>query len=608
MLSLALNGASQRVINRSYQSWYYNYVFSIKAKTMDAAILEKVNVWLNGNYDQAAKDEIKRMQASSPDELTESFYRNLEFGTGGLRGIMGVGTNRMNKYTVGIATQGFANYLKKVYGNAEIKTAIAHDCRNNSRFFAETAANVFAANGIKVYLFEALRPTPELSFTIRHLGCQGGLVLTASHNPKEYNGYKAYWNDGGQLVPPHDKNVIEEVNAISSVDEVQWSGQEANISMLGKGMDDAFIDMVKGLSIYPDVIEKQKDLKIVYTPIHGTGITLVPQVLQRFGFTNVHIVEEQATPDGNFPTVVYPNPEESEAMSIGLKKAKELDADILLGTDPDADRVGIAIKNPKGEWVLMNGNQTAVLAFNYIIEARKVKGIAQPNDMVIKTIVTTNLIDDIAAASGVTCYNVLTGFKWIAELITEKLGKENFIVGGEESYGLMIGDKLRDKDAISAVAMLCEMAAYEKNQGRSLFEKLLDLYVQNGYYKESLISITKKGMRGAEEIAEMMQGYRDNPPAAIAGTPVVQLLDYQTQVGKNLQSGNVWDIELPKSNVLQFILEDGSKISARPSGTEPKIKFYFSVKSPLESVDKFEETEKKMEDNIQAIISDMKLK
>lgn len=575
---------------------------------MDAAILEKVNVWLNGNYDQETKEEIKRMEASSPDELTESFYRSLEFGTGGLRGIMGVGTNRMNKYTVGMATQGFANYLKKVYGNAEIKVAIAHDCRNNSRYFAETAANVFAANGIKVYLFEDLRPTPELSFTIRHLGCQGGLVLTASHNPKEYNGYKAYWNDGGQLVPPHDKNVIEEVNAISSVDEVQWSGQEANISMLGKGMDETFIEMVKGLSIYPEVIEKQKDLTIVYTPIHGTGITLVPQVLQRFGFTNVHIVEEQATPDGNFPTVVYPNPEESEAMSIGLKKAKELGADILLGTDPDADRVGIAIKNPKGEWVLMNGNQTAVLAFNYIIEARKVKGIAQPNDMVIKTIVTTNLIDDIAASSSVTCYNVLTGFKWIAELITEKQGKENFIVGGEESYGLMIGDKLRDKDAISAVAMLCEMAAYEKNQGRSLFEKLLDLYVQNGYYKESLISITKKGMRGAEEIAEMMQGYRDNPPAAIAGTPVVQLLDYQTQVGKNLQSGNVWDIELPKSNVLQFILEDGSKISARPSGTEPKIKFYFSVKSPLESVDKFEETEKKMDEKIQAIISDMKLK
>jgi phosphoglucomutase len=575
---------------------------------MNPAILEKVNVWLNGNYDQATKDEIKRMQDTSPDELADAFYRNLEFGTGGLRGIMGVGTNRMNKYTIGTATQGFANYLKKVYGNAEIKLAIAHDCRNNSRFFAETTANVFAANGIKVYLFEALRPTPELSYTIRHLGCHGGVVITASHNPKEYNGYKAYWNDGGQLVPPHDKNVITEVEAITSVDEVQFSGGEENISMLGKGMDDAFIDMVKSLSIYPEVIEQQKDLKIVYTPIHGTGITLMPQVLQRFGFTNVTIVEEQATPDGNFPTVVYPNPEESEAMSIGLKKAREIDADILLGTDPDSDRVGIGIKNTKGEWVLMNGNQTAVLAFNYVIEARKAKGVAQPNDMVVKTIVTTNMIDDIAATNGVTCYNVLTGFKWIAELITEKLGKENYIIGGEESYGLMVGDKIRDKDAISAVAMLCEMAAYEKNKGRSLYEKLLDLYVQYGFYKENLISITKKGMRGAEEIAEMMQGFRDNPPATINGSPVVQLLDYQTSVGKNLQSGNVWDIELPKSNVLQFILEDGSKISARPSGTEPKIKFYFSVKTRLESPDKFEETQKQLDEKIQGIINDMKLK
>jgi phosphoglucomutase len=575
---------------------------------MDAAILEKANAWLNGNYDQATKDEVRQLQETSPEELAESFYRSLEFGTGGLRGIMGVGTNRMNKYTVGMATQGFANYLKKVYGTAEIKVAIAHDCRNNSRFFAETTANVFAANGIKVYLFEALRPTPELSYTIRHLSCQAGVVLTASHNPKEYNGYKAYWNDGGQLVPPHDKNVITEVDAITSVDEVLFTGGEENISILGKGMDEAFIDMVKSLSIYPEVIEKQKDLKIVYTPIHGTGITLMPQVLERFGFTNVTIVDEQATPDGNFPTVVYPNPEESEAMSIGLKKAKEIDADILLGTDPDSDRVGIAIKNTKGEWVLMNGNQTAVLAFNYMIEARKVKGIAQRNDMVIKTIVTTNLIDDIAAASGVTCYNVLTGFKWIAELITEKLGKENYIIGGEESYGLMIGDKIRDKDAISAVAILCEMAAYQKNQGQSLFEKLIDLYVQYGYYKEGLISITKKGMRGAEEIAEMMQGFRDNPPATINGSPVVQLLDYETQVGKNLQGGSVWDIELPKSNVLQFILEDGSKISARPSGTEPKIKFYFSVKTSLESADKFDETEKQMEDKIKAIIGDMRLK
>ena len=575
---------------------------------MDAAINDKVNVWLNGNYDEATKAEIKKMQAAGGDELTDAFYRNLEFGTGGLRGIMGVGTNRMNKYTVGMATQGFANYLKKVHGNAEIKVAIAHDCRNNSRFFAETVANVFAANGLKVYLFEALRPTPELSFAVRHLGCQAGVVCTASHNPKEYNGYKAYWNDGGQLVPPHDKNVIKEVDAISSVDDVKWSGGEANISMLGKDMDDAFIEMVKGLSIYPEAIERQKDLKIVYTPIHGSGIMLMPQVLKRFGFTNVTIVEEQATPDGNFPTVVYPNPEEAEAMSIGLKKAKEMDAEILLGTDPDSDRVGIAIKNTKGEWVLMNGNQTAVLAFNYMIEARKAKGISKPNDMVVKTIVTTNLIDDLAAANGITCYNVLTGFKWIAELMTEKEGKENYIIGGEESYGLMIGDKIRDKDAISAVALLCEMAAYEKDKGRSLFEKLIDLYVQHGLYKESLISITKNGMRGAEEIAEMMQGYRENPPIAIDGVPVVELLDYQMQVGKNLKDGSNWEIKLPKSNVLQFVLEDGSKISARPSGTEPKIKFYFSVKTKLESADKFYETMEGLDIKIAAIEKDMNLR
>ena len=575
---------------------------------MDAAINEKVNLWLNGNYDDATKAEIKKIQSAGGDELAEAFYRNLEFGTGGLRGIMGVGTNRMNKYTVGMATQGFANYLNKVYGDAEVKVAIAHDCRNNSRFFAETVANVFAANGIKVFLFEALRPTPELSFTIRHLGCQAGVVCTASHNPKEYNGYKAYWNDGGQLVPPHDKNVIKEVDAISSVDEVKWNGGEANITIIGKEMDEAFIEMVKGLSVYPEAIERQKDLKIVYTPIHGSGITLMPQVLKRFGFDNVTIVEEQAVPDGNFPTVVYPNPEEAEAMSIGLKKAKEMDAEILLGTDPDSDRVGIAVKNTKGEWVLMNGNQTAALAFNYMIEARKAKGLSKPNDMVVKTIVTTNLIDDLAAANGITCYNVLTGFKWIAELMTEKEGKENYIIGGEESYGLMIGDKIRDKDAISAVAILCEMAAYEKDKGRSLFEKLIDLYVQFGLYKEGLISITKKGMRGAEEIAEMMQEYRENPPKELQGVPVVQLLDYDMQVGKNLKDGSSWTIELPKSNVLQFVLEDGSKISARPSGTEPKIKFYFSVKTKLESADKFYETEKELDARIDAIAKEMGLK
>jgi phosphoglucomutase len=547
------------------------------------------------------------MQAENPKELAESFYRNLEFGTGGLRGIMGVGTNRMNKYTVGMATQGFANYLNQTYPGGPVRVAIAHDCRNNSRFFAETTANVFAANGIKVFLFEALRPTPELSFAIRHLGCQGGVVCTASHNPKEYNGYKAYWNDGGQLVPPHDKNVIKEVEKIASVDDVKWNGGEANITLIGKEMDEEYIEMVKSLSVYPEVIEKQHDLKIVYTPIHGTGITLVPQVLKRFGFTNVHIVEEQSNISGDFPTVVYPNPEESEAMSIGMKKAKELDADILLGTDPDSDRVGIGVKDHNGNWVLVNGNQTAVLAFNYMIEARKAKGIAKPNDMVVKTIVTTELIDEIAKGNNITCYNVLTGFKWIAELIREKEGKENYVVGGEESYGLMIGDKVRDKDAVSAVALLCEMAAYEKNKGRSLFAKLIDLFVQYNFYKEHLISITKKGMDGQQQIADMMAGFRNNPPKTLAGSDVVQLLDYELRKGKDLKTGQQWDIKLPKSNVLQFILADGSKISARPSGTEPKIKFYFSVNTKLKSAAEYDKTNAALDEKIKAIISDMKL-
>ncbi|MCX6205251.1 MAG: phospho-sugar mutase [Bacteroidetes bacterium] len=574
---------------------------------MDAAIQERVNVWANGNYDQTTKDAISQMQANNTDELADSFYRNLEFGTGGLRGIMGVGTNRINKYTIGMATQGFANYLKKTYGSAEIKVAIAHDSRNNSRFFAETTANVFAANGIKVFLFEALRPTPELSFAIRHLGCNGGVVCTASHNPKEYNGYKAYWNDGGQLVPPHDKNVIKEVEAVSGIDEVKWNGGEANITILGKDMDADYIKMVKGLSVYPDVIARQHDLKIVYTPIHGTGITLVPEVLKTFGFTNVTIVEEQATPDGNFPTVAYPNPEEAATMGIGLKLAKELDADILLGTDPDADRVAIGVKNHKGEWVLMNGNQTAVLACNYMMEARKAKGIAQPNDMVITTIVTTQMINDLAAGYGVACYNVLTGFKWIAELIKAKAGQENYIIGGEESFGLMIGDQVRDKDAISAVALMCEMAAYAKDQGLTLFDKMIELYQQYGFYYENLISITKKGMNGQKEIADMMDGYRKNPPLTIDGSKVLQLLDYELSIGSNPSTGETWPITLPKSNVLQFITEEGSKISARPSGTEPKIKFYFSVKTSLASKDAFDATFAVLEDKIKRIIVDMHL-
>lgn len=574
---------------------------------MNTETQQKINAWLEGNYDQEVKDTIKKMEAENPQELEEAFYKNLEFGTGGLRGIMGVGTNRMNKYTVGMATQGYANYLKQSFGD-DVSVAVAHDSRNNSRFFAETTANVFAANGIKVYLFEALRPTPELSFTIRHFGCKGGVVCTASHNPKEYNGYKAYWDDGAQLVPPHDKNVIVEVEKIEKVEDVKWSGGEANITIIGADVDAAYMDMVKGLSVYPEVCAAQHDLKIVYTPIHGTGIMLVPQVLQKFGFDNVHIVEEQRQPDGNFPTVVYPNPEEKETMSIGLRKAQELDADILLGTDPDADRVGIGVKNHKGEWILMNGNQTALLAFNYMIEARKTKGIAQPHDMVVKTIVTTDMIDVIAKASGVTCYNVLTGFKWISKLIREKEGKEKYIIGGEESFGLMIGDAIRDKDAVSAVALICEMAAYEKNKGRSLFDKLVDLYVQYGFYKEDLVSITKKGMNGAKEIADMMEGYRSNPPKTIDGVPVEKLLDYELQVGRNLSTGESWTINLPKSNVLQFELGDGTRISARPSGTEPKIKFYFSVNTQLANAAGFEAAEKELDDKIARIIDGMGLK
>lgn len=574
---------------------------------MDSAIQQKVDTWLNGNFDADTKDEIRKMQAGNTTELADSFYRNLEFGTGGLRGIMGVGTNRMNKYTVGMATQGYANYLKASFPGEEVRVAIAHDSRNNSRFFAETTANVFGANGIKVFLFESLRPTPELSFAIRHLKCKGGVVCTASHNPKEYNGYKAYWVDGGQLVPPHDKNVIKEVEKIASVDDVKWTGGEANITLIGKEMDEAYIKMVKGLSVYPEVIAKQHDLKIVYTPIHGTGIKLVPEVLKQFGFTNVNIVKEQSEPDGNFPTVVYPNPEEKETMSIGLKKAKELDADILLGTDPDADRVGIGVKDNHGNWVLMNGNQTAVLAFNYLLEARKTKGIAQPNDMIITTIVTTGMADGLAKGNNVACYRVLTGFKWIAEMIRLKEGKENYVIGGEESFGLMIGDKIRDKDAVSAVALLCEMAAYEKEKGKTLFEKLLELYVQYGFYKEDLISITKKGMDGQQQIAAMMESYRANPPKVINGSEVVELLDYELQKGKNLQTGKEWKIDLPKSNVLQFILADGSIISARPSGTEPKIKFYFSVKEKLEKATDFDKVNKQLDDKIKAIIADMKL-
>ena len=574
---------------------------------MEQAIAIKVDQWLNGNYDEVTKSEIRRLQTEQPNELADAFYKNLEFGTGGLRGIMGVGTNRINQYTVGMATQGFANYLIKMFPGQQLRIAVAHDSRNNSRLFAEITANVMAANGIQVFLFEALRPTPELSFTIRHKACHGGVVCTASHNPKEYNGYKAYFNDGGQLVPPHDKNVIVEVEKIASVDDVKWKGGEHNIHLIGEEMDKAYVDMVKGLSVYPEVIKKQKDLKIVYTPIHGTGITLVPRVLQAYGFENIVLVDEQIEPNGNFPTVVYPNPEESEAMSLGLQKAEKIDADILLGTDPDADRVGIGVKDHHGNWVLMNGNQTAVLAFNYLIEARKKKGIAKDNDMVVKTVVTTDMIDIIASRNNINCYSVLTGFKWIAELIKSKEATENYVIGGEESYGLMIGNQLRDKDAVSAVAILCEMAAYEKEAGKTLFSKLVELYLAYGLFREHLISITKKGRDGQAQIAAMMEKYRSAPPSTLGGVKVVGLYDYDKKEAKDLNNGQVCSIDLPKSNVLQFVLEDGSKVSARPSGTEPKIKFYFSVQGKLEKAEEFDMAWKQAGDKIDAIIRDLGL-
>ena len=573
---------------------------------MDLIAQEKANQWLQGQYDEETKAVISQLSVDNPKELEDSFYRNLEFGTGGLRGLMGVGTNRMNKYTVGMATQGFANYLKQVF-KGDIRVAIAHDSRNNSRFFAETTAQVFASNGIHVYLFEDLRPTPELSFAIRDLGCQGGVVCTASHNPKEYNGYKAYWNDGSQLVSPHDKNVILEVEKIEGVEQVRWSGGEQLIHPLGKEMDARYTDMVKSLSIYPEIVASQHNLKIVYTPIHGSGIRLVPSVLKAFGFSNVHVVKEQEAPNGDFPTVAYPNPEESEAMHLGLALAKELDADILCGTDPDADRLAIGVKDLAGNWVLLNGNQTAVLAFNYLLEARKEKGIAKSNDMVITTIVTTPLIDAIAKVNEVPCYRVLTGFKWIADLIREKEGEENYVIGGEESFGLMIGDKIRDKDGVSAVALLCEMAAYEKAKGRSLYEKLIAISVQHGFYLEELISITRKGKEGQQEIASMMNGFRSNSPKEIAGSPVIQLLDYDAQVGKDCISGHTWSLTLPRSNVLQFVLANGTVISARPSGTEPKIKFYFSVQEQLKEAGQFETVKSQLQQRIKNCIEALHL-
>ncbi len=573
---------------------------------LDQATKENINSWLTGEYDSDTKAWINDAIArGAEDELSDSFYKNLEFGTGGLRGLMGVGTNKMNKYSLGMATQGLANYLIHIYPEGNISVAIAHDSRNQSDFFAQITADVFSANGIKVFFFKALRPTPLLSYAIRKLNCKSGVVITASHNPKEYNGYKAYWNDGAQMIAPHDKNVITEVSKIKSLSQIKFQANSALIETISDDLENDYINKCLSLSISQEAIKRQENLKIVFTPIHGTGITIVPQLLSAFGFKNVHIVKEQEIPNGNFPTVVYPNPEEAEALSMALKKAKEIDADLLLGTDPDADRVGIAIKNPNGEFELLNGNQTGSLLFYYMLEAWKKAGKLNGKQFLVKTIVTTDLINKIAEAYQVRCDDVLTGFKYIAGLIKENEGKLTFICGGEESYGYLVGDFVRDKDAVSACAFIAEMTAFAKDQGSSLYDWMLEMYVKYGYYKEKLISVTKTGKTGQEQIKQMMSDLRQNPPKTLGGSPLVALLDYQNQVKTDILSGLKTPINLPKSDVLQFETKDGSKISARPSGTEPKIKFYCSVNTPLLSKDLFASTGAILDQKIASCMKDL---
>ncbi len=575
-------------------------------KALDSAVQNKIDQWLNGSYDEQTKADIRqKMDAENFEELTDAFYKDLEFGTGGLRGIMGVGSNRVNKYTFGIATQGLSNFLKKNYPDEELKVAIAHDCRNNSEVLAKVVADVFSANGIRVYFFDALRPTPELSFAIRELGCQSGVMLTASHNPKEYNGYKAYGANGGQLVAPHDQMVMEEVQKIQTVDEVNFEGKEDHIEVIGEAMDEKYLKALTDLSVSKDAIARQKDLKIVFSPIHGTSRELVPEVLKRYGFENVHPVEEQMTVDGNFPTVIYPNPEEKEALSLALKKAQEIDAELVMATDPDADRVGIAVKNLHGDFVLLNGNQTGSLIINYMLTAWEKAGKLTGNEYIVSTVVTTQLINRVAEDKKVECFNTLTGFKYIGELMTELEGKKKFICGGEESYGYLIGDHVRDKDAVISCAIIAEMAAYYKDQGSSLYEALLNMYVDYGLFRENLVAVTKTGKAGAEEIQRMMSDFRSHPPKKLSGSKVITVKDYQSSKEKNMVTGEVTDIDLPSSNVLQFITEDGGIVSARPSGTEPKIKFYCSVNTQLMSTDDYDQVVATLDKKIDMMIESL---
>lgn len=575
---------------------------------IDKKILDKANAWLSPDFDEDTRRQVTYLIEQDPEGLVEAFYRDLEFGTGGMRGIMGPGTNRMNIYIIGMATQGLCNYLKKSFpGRTGLKIAIAHDSRNNSRIFAEMTARVISANGIHAYLFDSLRPTPELSFSIRHLGCQSGIVVTASHNPKEYNGYKVYWEDGGQVVPPHDDGIIAEVQKISSIREVRTDSDPALIHSIGKEVDEAYLDCLCTLSQNPEINRKHSDMKIVYTPIHGSGVRMVPEILHRFGFKNVINVPEQDISDGNFPTVKSPNPEEKAALDLALAKAREQGADLVMASDPDADRIGIATRNPGGEFRLLNGNQTGALLVYYLLknlsDQHKLKG----NEFIVRTIVTTPLFNDIAGSFGVKTYEVLTGFKYIADLIRQKEGKEVFIGGGEESYGFMTGSFVRDKDAVSSCALVAETAAWAREQGMTLLDLLEFLYVKYGYYKEHLISITKKGKSGVEEIAAMMERFRQRPPETLGGSDVVMVHDFQSSKAYDMISQLRYDINLPKSNVLQFVTRDGSIISARPSGTEPKIKFYFSVRQVVSDRSGLGEAEINLTEKIQTLVSDMNL-
>jgi phosphoglucomutase len=570
-------------------------------------IRKRASKWLGEEFNDSTRKEVSELLAGDENKLIDAFYQDLEFGTGGLRGIMGAGTNRMNIYTLGMATQGLSNYIIKQFGNKGIKVAIAYDCRNNSRFFAETTASIFAANGFEVLLFSSLRPTPELSFAIRHYKCNSGVVITASHNPPEYNGYKAYWNDGGQVVAPHDTAIIDEVRKITSVSQIKFEGNKEKIKTLGKETDEIFLKEVLKMSLNPEVIKKHSEIGIVYTPIHGTGGQLIPTALKSLGFKNIISVPEQDIVDGNFPTVKSPNPEEPDALKLAIKKAEETNAELVMASDPDADRLGLAVRDRSGKFVLLNGNQTGVILTYYILSQYKEKKLYRGNEYIINTIVTSDLFDRIAEGHNVECYNVLTGFKFFAELIRNLEGKKKYIGGGEESYGYLPGDYVRDKDAVGSCALAAEATAWAKSQGMSLYEMLIDIYIKHGLYKERLINVVRKGKDGAEEIKKMMREFRKNPPVSINDSKVVKINDYENLVSTNVLTGEKTSIDLIKSDVLQFFLEDGSKISVRPSGTEPKIKFYFSVNTRLNSKQEFEATEKILNQRIDNIIKSMKL-